>query len=477
MGGKPSVELSPGQRKGKPTTDPVPRYRLDPSIGSTDMPIAQATVAASAAKFNLRGPVAAPIASAPGATSPHIQSGLASDSCAGCHAAHDAQGPMLLQEPEPQSATCFSCHDGTGALSDVRSDWEDPSLPANDAATGSYYSHPATVTGGHVSGIEDEFAGVLNRHAVCADCHQPHLADATKAIQSTGGWSASGAIQAPGVAVTNGAAGAAPTYAWKQVATFEYELCLKCHSGYTTLPAQDAAHPSRWALDKSIELNPANGSYHPVEAAGTNQSSAMTASLAGTSPYKLWSFETDETVRCLNCHGDSNLAKPATPPTADARLDNHAGPNRGILIAPYRDRLLKSVADPYLAQDFGLCYVCHAEAPQLDDSGDVRTDTNFSWHGYHNTSISGDGTGGTDIDVQGAGRGNAICAECHFRTHGTALAIGTQAQAPRLVNFAPNVRPVNGVLSFTPAGTSTMGSCTLNCHGKNHVNYGYDGAP
>ncbi len=39
----------------------------------------------------------------------------------------------------------------------------------------------------------------------------------------------------------------------------------------------------------------------------------MALSLAGTSPYKLWSFETDETVRCLNCHGDSDLANPATP--------------------------------------------------------------------------------------------------------------------------------------------------------------------
>ena len=186
MGGKPAVDLSPGQRKGKPTTDPVPRYRLDPSIGLTDMSIAQAPVAASAAQFNLRGPVAAPTRPRPALDLAHVQGGLASDSCAGCHAAHTAQGPMLLQQPDPQSGTCFTCHDGTGALSDVRSDWDDPALPANDPATGSYYSHPATTTGGHVSGVEDEFAGVLNRHAVCADCHQPHLADGTKAIQSTG---------------------------------------------------------------------------------------------------------------------------------------------------------------------------------------------------------------------------------------------------------------------------------------------------
>ena len=75
MGGKPAVDLSPGQRKGKPTKDPVPRYRLDPSIGLTDMSIAQAPVAASAAQFNLRGPVAAPIASRPARRRPTSRAG------------------------------------------------------------------------------------------------------------------------------------------------------------------------------------------------------------------------------------------------------------------------------------------------------------------------------------------------------------------------------------------------------------------
>ena len=69
--------------------------------------------------------------------------------------------------------------------------------------------------------------------------------------------------------MTNGAAGTAPTlHAGQHVATFEYQLCLKCHSGYTRCRRRIAAHPSRWALDKGVELNPANVSYHPVEAAG-----------------------------------------------------------------------------------------------------------------------------------------------------------------------------------------------------------------
>ena len=199
----------------------------------------------------------------------------------------------------------------------------------------------------------------------------------------------------------------------------------------------------------------------------------MALSLAGTSPYKLWVFETDDTVRCQNCHGASSVVDQLPKPAVDASLDNHASANRGILIAPYKDRTLNE-RGLYQAQNFALCYVCHAEAPMVDDSGDLRSDTNFSWHGYHMNDISGEGSGGLDIDVPGAGPGNATCAECHFRTHGTALAVNGQAPATGLVNFAPNVQPRSGVLEFVPATPTTMGTCTLTCHGKPHNAYGYD---
>jgi predicted CXXCH cytochrome family protein len=435
-----------------------------------------AAIQASPATYALRGPLAAPGPY----TTPHTDYTLTTDACASCHSSHTAPSGMLLREPTPQSTLCFTCHDGTGALSDVQSDWTSPSLPANDPSTDAWYSHPATDASStaHVSDKEDEFGGVLDRHAACADCHQPHLADATKPVNSVGGWTASGAIKgASGVSVVNGPAGSAPAYTLNTTSGFEYELCFKCHSGFTQLPAQDPAHPSRWALDKGIELNPANVAYHPVEAPGKNQTNAMALSLQGTSPYKLWNFETDETVRCLNCHGDSSVANPASPPTADARLDNHAGPNRGILIANYKDRALKPQGQLYAAQDFALCYVCHAEEPMVDDSGDVRYDTNFNWHGFHLNAMAFDGTGPTDIDTPGAGQGNATCSECHFRTHGTALATGGQAPAKGLVNFAPNVLDRNGTLRFVPATSSTLGTCTLTCHGKPHDNYVYLAAP
>ena len=470
MGAKPAIDLSPGQQTGTPVDEPVPLYRLDPTIGSTDLPVAQATGTGRTAPYALQSPMAA--ISPEG--SPHVTYGLASDACASCHATHNAQGPMLLQQQDPLSPMCFTCHGAAGPATNVQDDWSNPLVPANDPATSAWYSHPATTPSNHESALANEFGGVLNRHTACADCHQPHLADDSRPVNSVGGWSASGAIAgASGVAVVNGEAGTTPTYSLETTSAFEYQLCFKCHSGFTQLPAQDPSHPSRWALDKGIELNPANVSYHPVEAAGKNQTSAMALSLAGTSPYKLWVFETDDTIRCQSCHGESSVVDQVPEPAVDASLDNHASANRGILIAPYKDRTLNE-RGLYQAQNFALCYVCHAEAPMVDDSGDLRSDTNFSWHGYHMNDISGEGRGGLDIDVPGAGPGNATCAECHFRTHGTALAVNGQAPATGLVNFAPNVQPRSGVLQFVPATPTTMGTCTLTCHGKSHNAYGYD---
>ena len=106
-------------------------------------------------------------------------------------------------------------------------------------------------------------------------------------------------------------------------------------------------------------------------------------------------------------------------------------------------------------------------------TGSVRktasTATNFRYHGKHLTGIGGSGSAGTSIDVLGAGQGNAICAECHFTLHSTA----TEASPyTRLVNFGPNVKPYNGVLTWTSTSEG-HGTCTLVCHGKSHDNESY----
>jgi predicted CXXCH cytochrome family protein len=407
--------------------------------------------------------------------SPHLpDTSLIADTCSACHRAHTASGPDLLAEPEPESTLCFTCHDGTGSDLDVQSQYTDPAVPPDDPATRSTYRHDALAASDHDSASANEFEGVSNRHSQCADCHNSHIATSTSSVQTTTGWTVSGRqTSISGVAVTNGAAGTAPAYTLLtgttgSQPTREYEICLKCHSGWTVLPSNAGQPPSRQALDKGIEFNPSNASYHPVEAAGTNGTAAMANSLAGTSPYKQWDFTTASTVRCVNCHGDPRAYDAANPPAAGADLAPHTSEYRGILLQNYRDRTLKPAPEAYAAADFALCYLCHAEEPFLNQTSDA---TDFSLHAKHLAGIGGEGNGGLDIDAAGAGEGNALCSECHFRIHSTALRVGSQDAYPRLVNFAPNVGPRFGRLTWDAAPGG--GSCTLVCHGKNHDSEAY----
>jgi hypothetical protein len=78
----------------------------------------------------------------------------------------------------------------------------------------------------------------------------------------------------------------------------------------------------------------------------------------------------------------------------------------------------------------------------------------------------------TDINVAGAGQGNAICAECHFELHSTDLALWTGNRTySRGVNFAPNVQPRPAyAYPLWDAGTRT---CALVCHGVDHEDKSY----
>ena len=428
MAAMPPLELSPGQRPGVPPADG----------GANDGPQAGPRFGLNTSSTSVHEPAF----------------DLVSSTCTSCHRSHTAAGAALTTEPT-QLSVCASCHNGTD-LADIAAEFS--SVPANDDSTRSYFKHDAA--------------------DLCSECHNPHDINSTPGTDTALGWTASGRTYgASGAAVTN--AGSGPTYQLVARVTLEYQLCFKCHSGANTdMPSNDGQPPSRQLLDKGIEFNPANLSFHPIEGAGTNQTVALANSLSidGTSPYKLWAFETTSTIRCVNCHADSRIAADALALgqtlLASADLPAHASPERGILLAPYQDRLLNGPIEPYRAADFALCYLCHAEAPFRDTTGNPRTDTNFRYHGIHlsNASTMQDrGFPGTDIDTPGYGSGFAVCAECHFRIHSSAFPADGKAPGLRLVNFAPNVTaPTGGTLDWQPLSETTAGSCTLKCHGAPH---------
>jgi len=487
LGPAPALRLSPGQRQGtsqaapKATNTTGAAYPLRPvalTVNTTSGNAVTALYSTTAVSY----PLAVSTLSAPTAAPSDIHGpySMSTSACAVCHSIHVAQAPTLLIKGS-QSTVCFMCHNGMGASTNVQAQYADLSVPANDPAAGAYYSHDALVPATNTESALNEFGGVSNRTSQCSNCHNAHQASTADGIQTTTGWTAPGQLAGvSGVSVFNGAPGSAPTYKFLDGATspvlLEYQLCLKCHSSFTTLLPQVPDKPSTDALDAGAEFNPANASFHPVEKQGTNQTAKMADSLAGTSPYKLWTFTTASTIRCLNCHASGVTPIAAPAPAAGGDLSAHTSPNRGILLQNYQDRMLTSATAAYSPANFALCYTCHAEEPFANSTSN---DTNFSLHGLHvsEAAMMNKGDASTNIDTPGAGQGLAICAECHFRSHSTTFKVGTQAVlGSRLVNFAPDVTPYpaeGGTISWTPNATGG-GSCTLTCHGKSHDNLSYN---
>ena len=413
---------------------------------------------------------------------------MQTDTCARCHRMHSAQtSNSLLADVKTPDTLCLSCHDGTGAPGpNVQAQYAS-AMTGGKPVAGFSHNVDAVIPNSHTDLISDEegatarideFKDASNRHALCVDCHNPHSASGSPtSTMESDGWTPGGSITgATGVAVTNGTPASNVTYSFMDALTpatrmtKEYQLCFKCHSGYTKLPAGQT--------DTAVEFNPAAGSYHPIEAAGANTSPAMQGSLAGASPYKLWSFTVGQTVRCAHCHasGTTPLLDSNGQPVLDANnrqipvpTDPHAAPatspkRTGLLLADYEQNPL---ARPSFSSGapYQLCFSCHSTVPFQQEAATKPVSTNFRFHNKH---VLGE---------------KVPCAECHYRSHSTAVKVTPEqpfADATvslsnaGLVAFAPDVEPYgsSGILEFTKTGVSS-GSCTLNCHGEQHDGWDY----
>ncbi|MEI6361471.1 MAG: putative Ig domain-containing protein [Actinomycetes bacterium] len=416
----------------------------------------------------------------------HGPYGPTTGSCASCHRIHAETRPTFMgnqtSNPRQISTLCFTCHDasGTGSKYTVQAEYVSGGVNVVNATTRQYYTHDsvsavntrhttATMAPSGTSAPVDEFAGVLNRHSECTDCHNPHSDSATPSVQSPLGtpWTPSGRMTGvSAVKVTYNPTTQAPIYQFldgvTNKATAEYQLCMKCHSSYTTLPSNAGFPESQYLLDAAVEFNPAAKSMHPVEAPGKNQTPAMGLSLSGASTYKLWDGTTAQTIRCTQCHASSPmvLGQGGGQTAAPHAVAKNTVPNYGVLTAPY-NRSDGTVT--FSEAQYALCFTCHTNSPFISGTGTTVNGanspaTNFNRHYDHVTSW------------------RFTCQECHYRPHSTALPAtggGTQTlDGGGGVNFAPTVTPNGGTLRYTrtvPAnGGNITGTCTLTCHGMNH---------
>ena len=367
---------------------------------------------------------------------------LAEWGCETCHTPHfAATGEQLLNftEDPPAPFSCTTCHSSQppvpphlGAArnatieglraSPVRADIgrQVSKLSAHPEST----SLPAGFSRGLGSGSRADLASVG-----CSDCHNPHVANDQQAELPY----VSGALRGvPGVD-RNGAK--------VFPATYEYEICFRCHGDNTP----DSQYVPRvvGSTNTRLDFDANNASFHPVVEIG--RSVDVPSLPSSLSPR----MTASDQIGCTSCHADDE--------------GGSRGPH-GSDFAPIlkeRYETVDGAGESY--ESYALCYRCHERTS-------ILADRSFATRAFRTTP-----SGGGHSGHLAAG---APCSACHD-PHGVS-ASGNEAFQPtgdhtHLINFDTNiVAPVESATFpvFKDTG-SRSGSCTLVCHGVTHTATSY----
>ena len=241
--------------------------------------------------------------------------------CIDCHDPHgvkDAKGVIPAMLAKREDALCTGCHDGS-----------------------------------HAGDVTRALAMPFRHEVACSNCHNPHFIDTSSAPPSAP--QASNRLAGVSrIEVANGGAGLAPTYVLHgagEPGAREYEICFKCHSSYVK------QRPGQSNL--ALLTNPANPSYHPIQAPGKNARIDPQSFTAG--------YDAQSMIFCSDCH------------------EAHGSSYRYLTKKPSPD----------------LCLTCHAYDVYANTAADSRTQkaSRFTGHALH------------------AGR-NVDCYTCH-ESHGS----------------------------------------------------------
>lgn len=367
---------------------------------------------------------------------------VAQAACSACHATHSAGvGPRLLSSPT--EAQCLLCHDGATAT-DV--------LATQAASSGHlqtrYWLHDPA----------EEYRGLpeTQRHAGCADCHDPHAA--AKSVPDVDGRLPASLRDVPGVQAHYIGEWSEPGLFPVLEAGAEYEVCFKCHSAYafgTTSPVS----PSRRAADgvgapdqtsPATQFNPFNPGLHAVVAEHPRRLEAPAGSFVGVDRTGVpWSWES--VLLCTDCHGSDDVY---------VRVRGvHGSGQPYILRGPWVHPDAMGGQAPGATGTFGtqdhLCFKCHDYRTYVDGSSANPGGTAFRQQG-----------GGVLHGIPGHTDG---CTNCHaalphgYRRRGM-LALETD---PAPYNYGSKLRlprdPTGDTVLPAP-GEWTYSSCQTSCH-------------
>jgi predicted CXXCH cytochrome family protein len=323
--------------------------------------------------------------------------GVAENACSACHRSHAAAHPQRLLAQSDEPANCTVCHAGNVAGKNIEAEFLKP------------LHHPIEVNQWTHEPRENPLA--MPRHVACADCHNPHAANATARPAPA----ASGRLQ--------GVSGVTLAGMPVAEASFEYEVCFKCHA--LREPATIGITRQGATRNIRLKIDPANRSYHPIVTTGAN------TSLLGLEP----GSSAASLVSCTSCHNNDEWTATGAAP---------AGPH-GSRFEPILERQYET-GDPTAesSQSFDLCYKCHNRGFLINDRAATFP---------HKRHVVGQ---------------NTPCAACHD-AHGS-------RQNTHLIDFMLRDRTgkpvvtassVQGRLEYISVGAG-RGQCYLQCHGVNH---------
>jgi predicted CXXCH cytochrome family protein len=274
-------------------------------------------------------------------------------------------------------------------------------------------------------GLHDpvETPASIQTHVECFDCHNGHAAAAQP--YGGGGYIPIGATMSKMPGVTIGGA-------LVEEASHEYEVCLRCHGDSAVQIPQRIIRQAH-TDNLRLRFSPTNPSFHPVV---VSSPSSDTVSLKpGIAHGSL--------IRCTDCHNND-----AGPRAGGSGPD---GPHGSIYDFLLERNYTVYDGTPESEFDYAICYKCHERASILSDASFPR----------HSEHILGQDT---------------PCSACHD-PHGISLTVGSGSDHTHLINFDTAIvfpNPGSGVMEFRDLG-SFAGSCTLICHGDEHVDESYGG--
>ena len=352
---------------------------------------------------------------------------VANNGCEMCHRPHTAATPQRALKGV-EEMTCGSggsqCHGASGVGRNIEAEFTKTYSHPTFRTTPSV--HDAAESPTNPAALLPEQSSAAARHAECADCHNAHAsyASSTTAPKGSGkiagvwGIDGNGSLRLP-----NGT----------PASVNEYEICYKCHADSANQPQPNGTpappYPNRVAPQFNMRLmfDPANPSYHPIEAPGRNP----------TSRSLIAPWTTSSVMYCTDCHDNDQGPKAPTPGTGPA--GPHGSSYKHLLAGRYD---MDNSSTTESTTTYALCYKCHNRTI-------IFSDQSFRGHDEH---------------VRGQ---RASCSICHD-PHGVSSTQGNSTNNLALINFDKRFVTPSSSGILRADFTSTQIRCYLTCHGRNH---------